>query len=157
MKSKFFIHNHFKEKQKERRGSDSDLIRNNKKFPDSGGVLFDEKKRRLSQTDHDQPSIVGSTNVGTIAGLPQKPRKDKFKMRDLFKKDTSKSKSFCKIAGDKLHNKVVSLPIAGDMNMEAKFKQGLLEGNNEKNVRTPHRTELNNVLAETSTTDNKVY
>lgn len=153
LKSKFFIHNHFKEKQKERRGSDSDLVRNNKKYSDNCGVIFDEKKRRLSQVEqieHDQPSVVGSTNVGTITGLPQKPRKDKVKIRDVFKKDLSKTKNFCKLAGDKVQNKVVSLPVAGDMNMEAKFKQGLLEGNVEKNVvvRSHHRTDVSNALSE---------
>lgn len=153
LKSKFFIHNHFKEKQKERRGSDSDLVRNNKKYSDNCGVIFDEKKRRLSQVEqieHDQPSVVGSTNVGTITGLPQKPRKDKVKIRDVFKKDLSKTKNFCKLAGDKVQSKVVSLPVAGDMNMEAKFKQGLLEGNVEKNVvvRSHHRTDVSNALSE---------
>lgn len=158
LKSKFFIHNHFKEKQKERRGSDSDLVRNNKKHSDDCDIIFDEKKRRLSQTeqvehDHHHPSIVGSTNVGTIAGLPQKPRKDKIKIRDVFKKESNKIKMFSKMVGDKLQSsKLVSLPVAGDINMEAKFKQGLLEGNTEK--RSSHRTDVNNVM--TDTTD-KVY
>lgn len=154
LKSKFFIHNHFKEKQKERRGSDSELVRNNKKYSDNSGIQFEERKRRLSQAEqmeHGQPPVVGSTNVGTIAGLPQKPRKDKVKIRDLFKKESTKTKSFTKMTGDKLQSKVVSLPVAGDMNMEAKFKQGLLEGSTEKSVvRPPHRTDINNIVAETN-------
>lgn len=159
LKSKFFVHNHFKEKQKERRGSDSDLVRNNKKYSDASGVLgFDEKKRRFSQAEQielDQPAVVGSTNVGTITNLPQKPRKDKVKVRDVFRKETSKIKNFCKMttttAGDnKTQNKVVSLPVAGDMNMEAKFKQGLLEGNEKTVVRQPHRTDTDAIRLETN-------
>lgn len=71
------IHNHYKDKQKERRGSDSDLVKT-KKFLDENAIS-DDKKRRLSQSElpeDDQP-VLGSTNVGTIAGLPQKIRKDK--------------------------------------------------------------------------------
>lgn len=71
------IHNHYKDKQKERRGSDSDLVKT-KKFLDDNAIS-DDKKRRLSQSElpeDDQP-VLGSTNVGTIAGLPQKIRKDK--------------------------------------------------------------------------------
>nr|XP_023022070.1 uncharacterized protein LOC111510398 [Leptinotarsa decemlineata]XP_023022071.1 uncharacterized protein LOC111510398 [Leptinotarsa decemlineata] len=149
LKSKFVIHNHYKEKQKERRGSDSELVRNNKKYTDSNGILCDEKKRRLSQseqTEEDHP-VLGSTNVGTIMNLPQKPRKDKIKVKDIFKKDLSKTKIFNKNFGDKLQSKSVTLPTAGDMNMEAKFKQGLLEGTEEKGVpRPPHRTDVVNLL-----------
>ncbi|KAJ8984215.1 hypothetical protein NQ317_011125 [Molorchus minor] len=64
LKSKFVIHNHYtKDKQKERRGSDSELVRNNKKYIDSNGITCDEKKRRLSQAeqlDEDQPAVLGS-------------------------------------------------------------------------------------------------
>ncbi|KAJ8944940.1 hypothetical protein NQ318_013088 [Aromia moschata] len=152
LKSKFVIHNHYKEKQKERRGSDSELVRNNKRYVDTNGVVCDEKRRRLSQADHvedDQPAVLGSTNVGTIAGLPQKPRKDKVKLKDAFKKDAiGRSKLYAKGLGDKLQVKQVTLPTAGEMNMEAKFKQGLLEGTAEKGVaRPPHRTEVVNHLA----------
>lgn len=156
LKSKFFVHNHFKEKQKERRGSDSDLVRNNKKSSDASSVLgFDEKKRRFSQAEQielDQPAVVGSTNVGTITNLPQKPRKDKMKVRDVFRKEASKIKNFCKTTGgdNKTQNKVVSLPVAGEMNMEAKFKQGLLEGNEKTVVRQPHRTDTDAIRLETS-------
>lgn len=156
LKSKFVMQNHFKEKQKERRGSDSDIVRNNKKYSEKSGVSFDEKKRRFSQAEQielDHPPVVGSTNVGTIASLPQKPRKDKVKVRDIFRKETNKMKNFCKVTSDKIQNKVVSLPIAGDMNMEAKFKQGLLEGSIEKNVvRPPHRTDIN-TLGENAVTE----
>ncbi|KAJ8931271.1 hypothetical protein NQ314_015837 [Rhamnusium bicolor] len=155
LKSKFIIHNHYKDKQKERRGSDSELVRNNKKYIDSNGIMCDEKKRRLSQAeqvDEEQPAILGSTNVGTIMGLPQKLRKDKVKVKDVFKKDTNRTKIFNKNLGDKLQSKQVILPTAGEMNMEAKFKQGLLEGTGEKGVlRPPHRTEVvNHLTAENS-------
>ncbi|KAG5872966.1 hypothetical protein JTB14_027645 [Gonioctena quinquepunctata] len=149
LKSKFVIHNHYKEKQKERRGSDSELVRNTKKYIDSNGILLEEKKRRLSQseqTEEDHP-VLGSTNVGTIMNLPQKPRKDKLKVKDVFKKDLSKNKIFNKNFVDKLQCKSVTLPTAGEMNMEAKFKQGLMEGTGEKGVpRPPHRTEVVNLL-----------
>lgn len=154
-KSKFTIHNHYKEKQKERRGSDSELVRNSKKYSDSNGIACDEKKRRLSQAeqlDEEKPPILGSTNIGTIAGLPQKPRKDKVKIKESFKKDTARNKMFAKSFGDKMQAKQVALPTAGEMNMEAKFKQGLLEGTAEKGVpRPPHRTEVvNHLTAETN-------
>ncbi|XP_072385877.1 uncharacterized protein [Diabrotica undecimpunctata] len=148
LKSKFVIHNHYKDKQKERRGSDSELVKS-KKFLD-GHVIPDDKKRRLSQSEQpeeDQP-VLGSTNVGTITSLPQKVRKDKVKIKDVFKKDASKNnKLFHKNFGEKLQTKPVTLPTAGEMNMEAKFKQGLLEGTGEKGIsRPPHRTEIVNHL-----------
>ncbi|XP_057663377.1 mucin-17-like isoform X1 [Diorhabda carinulata] len=149
LKSKFVIHNHYKEKQKERRGSDSELVKS-KKFLD-GNAIPDDKKRRLSQSEQpedDQP-VLGSTNVGTITGLPQKLRKDKVKFKDVFKRDTIKNnKIFNKSFGEKLQTKSVTLPTAGEMNMEAKFKQGLLEGTGERGIpRPPHRTEIVNHLS----------
>lgn len=149
LKSKFMIHNHYKEKQKERRGSDSELVKN-KKFLD-GNAIPDDKKRRLSQSEQpeeDQP-VLGSTNVGTITGLPQKLRKDKVKFKDVFKRDAIKNnKIFNKSFSEKLQTKSVTLPTAGEMNMEAKFKQGLLEGMGERGIpRPPHRTEIVNHLS----------
>ncbi|CAH1959588.1 unnamed protein product [Acanthoscelides obtectus] len=154
LKSKFMLHNHYKEKQKERRGSDSELVRhNNKKYAGAEHLFMDEKKRRLSQVDQvdddDQPPVLGSTNVGTIAGLPQKIRKekDKVKVKDTFKKEMQRSKALTKSLSEKLppgsKSVVVALPVAGEIDMEAKFKQGLLEGNSamDKGVpRSPHRT-----------------
>lgn len=155
LKPPFFGHNQIKEKQKERRGSDSDLVRNNKKYSDNSGALLDDKKRRFSQTDQiefDQPLVVGSTNVGTVTSIPQKPRKEKMKIRDVFRKEATKIKNLYKIGTDKLQHKVVSLPVASDMNMEAKFKQGLMEGIVEKTVvKLPHRTD-----AETTRADSNV-
>lgn len=84
--SKYPLHNHYKEKQKERRGSDSDLVRANSRKHDANGALAgDEKRRRLSQSEGEKrltedeavPSVLGSTNVGTVGVLPQKIRKDK--------------------------------------------------------------------------------
>lgn len=159
------IHNHYKDKQKERRGSDSELVRNNKKFGDNCGILTDEKKRRLSQSEqldddhhHHHPPVLGSTNVGTIASLPQKPRKEKLKTKDIFKKDSGKNKVFSKSLSEKPQNKVVTLPTAGDMNMEAKFKQGLLEGTMDKGVpRPPHRTEaVNHLVTENSRVEARI-
>ncbi|CAG9813354.1 unnamed protein product [Phaedon cochleariae] len=151
-KPKFAIHNHYKDKQKERRGSDSDLVRNNKKYLESNGAAGGEEKRRRSSQSEQQPDdgqkVLGSTNVGTITNLPQKPRKDKTKAKEAFKVTKMFSKSF----GDKLQGKPVTLPTAGEMNMEAKFKQGLLEGTGEKGVpRPPHRTEVvNHVTADSN-------
>jgi hypothetical protein len=144
--SKLIIHNstHYKEKQKERRGSDSELSRANMKFADSNGIISVEKKRRLSQSeassDAERPPILGSTNVGTIAGLPQKTRKDKNKIKDGFKsKELIRSKNFSKGLGDKF-TKQVALP-TGEIDMEAKFKQRLMEGTEKGIPRPPHRTE----------------
>lgn len=155
LKSKLLIHSHYnKDKQKERRGSDSELVK--KKCIDTNGVLNDEKKhhqRRLSQTeqiDSDllQPTVLGSTNVGTIMGLPQKLRKDKIKIKDGLKtKDLTRNKLYAKNEKNspkqqQQQQQQVALPTAGEIDMEAKFKQGLLEGSGgEKGIsRPPHRT-----------------
>lgn len=154
--------NHYKEKQKERRGSDSELIKNNKRYLDTNGLAAEEKKRRLSQSEvvdkqsvaevDEPPSVVvGSTNVGTII-MPSKPRKDKLKSKEGIKsgKEANRNKTYHKLT-DKLVGKQVALPTAGEIDMEAKFKQGLLEGSVEKGIlRPPHRTEIVNHL----TTDN---
>ncbi|KAJ3648653.1 hypothetical protein Zmor_020441 [Zophobas morio] len=146
--SKLVIHNstHYKEKQKERRGSDSELSRANLKFVDSNGIISVEKKRRLSQSEAGmemvEPPILGSTNVGTIAGLPQKPRKDKSKIKDVFKsKDVMRSKSFTKACLGEKFTKQVALP-TGEIDMEAKFKQRLMEGTEKGIPRPPHRTDV---------------
>lgn len=146
--SKLVIHNstHYKEKQKERRGSDSELSRANLKFVDSNGIISVEKKRRLSQSEAGmemvEPPILGSTNVGTIAGLPQKPRKDKSKVKDVFKsKDVMRSKSFTKACLGEKFTKQVALP-TGEIDMEAKFKQRLMEGTEKGIPRPPHRTDV---------------
>lgn len=149
----FDVHNnapHYKDKQKERRGSDSELARANMKFIDGNGMISVEKKRRLSQSEIsnevNRPVVLGSTNIGTIAGLPQKPRKDKSKMKDGFKsKELIRSKNFTKAVGDNFSNQVV-LP-TGEIDMEAKFKQRLMEGCEKGISRPPHRTEA--VLSDT--------
>lgn len=141
--SKLAIHNNYKEKQKERRGSDSELTRANLKFVDSNGIISVEKKRRLSQSEpglESEPPILGSTNIGTIAGLPQKSRKDKTKIKDLFKnKDIARNKNFTKSLGEKF-TKQVTLP-TGEIDMGAKFKQSMMEGTEKGIPRPPHRTE----------------
>ncbi|XP_066139047.1 serine-rich adhesin for platelets-like isoform X1 [Euwallacea fornicatus] len=162
--SKYSLHNHYKEKQKERRGSDSELVRANSKKHDANGALAsDEKRRRLSQSEGDKrldddvemPSVLGSTNVGTVGVLPQKIRKDKLKLKESFKiKDSTRKFFVTTKAGlglnvpssppDKRQQQstAVSLPTAVNMDMEAKFKQSLMEGViGEKGIsRPPHRT-----------------
>ncbi|XP_060536781.1 uncharacterized protein LOC132708423 isoform X2 [Cylas formicarius] len=170
LKSKYSIVNHYKDKQKERRGSDSELVRTSKKHVDANGALVtDQKKmRRLSQSEGEVanktidelppqlPVVLGSTNVGTVVSLPQKIRKEKVKLKEGFKsKDLNRklypsSKLNLTSVVDKLHPKqqLVSLPTAVDVDMEAKFKQSLMEGAiGEKGVaRPPHRTEVINHL-----------
>lgn len=148
-KHKLAIYNsHYKEKLKERRGSDSELARSAKKYTESNGLLSSDKKRRLSQTEQldmePQPSVLGSTNTGTVTALPaHKPRKEKIKIKEGFKnKEIRSSKSFSKTMGDKLV-KQVSLP-TGEIDMEAKFKQRLLEEPEKGIPRPPHRTEPEN-------------
>lgn len=155
--SKLVVHN-YKDKQKERRGSDSDLTRANMKFYDSNGIISVEKKRRLSQSEItndmiDRPPILGSTNIGTITGLPQKIRKDKNKIKEAFKsKELPRSKTFTKSLGEKF-SKQVSLP-TGEIDMEAKFKQRLLEGTEKGVPRPPHRTEtVNQIIAESNSVE----
>ena len=147
-KRELLIYNsHFKEKMKERRGSDSELARSNKKHADTNGILMGDKKRRLSQTEdrspESQPSVLGSTNTGTISALSaHKPRKDKFKLKESFKsnKDLNRYKMYSKNIVDIL-SKQVTLPI-GDVDMEAKFKQRLMEDQDRMAPRIPHRTEV---------------
>lgn len=140
---------HYKEKLKERRGSDSELARANKKHGESNGILTVDKKRRLSQTEernHESQNLVlGSTNTGTVSALSaHKIRKDKLKLKDNFKcKDLNRHKSYSKNVAEKLA-KQVPLP-TGDLDMEAKFKQRLLE----EPERIPHRTETAHVLEST--------
>ncbi|XP_044263319.1 uncharacterized protein LOC123010471 [Tribolium madens] len=149
--SKLVIHNNYKEKQKERRGSDSELTRANLKFVDSNGITSVEKKRRLSQSEpglESEPPILGSTNIGTIASLPQKSRKDKSKVNEMFKsKDVVRTKSFSKSLGEKF-TKQVALP-TGEIDMGAKFKQSMMEGTEKGIPRPPHRTEnVHEIVAE---------
>ncbi|CAG9762264.1 unnamed protein product [Ceutorhynchus assimilis] len=162
--SKYSLHNHYKEKQKERRGSDSELVRANSKKHDLNGALAaEEKRRRLSQSEGDKrleddmvPSVLGSTNVGTVGVLPQKIRKEKIKLKDSFKIKDSNRKlystskpglnnlSMPPSPSDKKQQQsaTIALPTAIDMDMEAKFKQSLMEGVlAEKGIpRPPHRT-----------------
>ncbi|XP_050315925.1 uncharacterized protein LOC126750368 isoform X2 [Anthonomus grandis grandis] len=161
--AKYSLHNHYKDKQKERRGSDSELVRaNNKKHDANGALLGEDKRRRLSQSEGDKrleddvgtvtvPSVLGSTNVGTVAVLPQKLRKDKIKLKETFKiKDntrklfaTSPKSSLPPSPPDKkTQQQMVALPTAIDVDMEAKFKQSLMEVViGEKGIpRPPHRT-----------------
>lgn len=142
-KHKLAVYNnsHYKEKLKERRGSDSELARATKKYSETNGILHVDKKRRLSQTEQleveAQPSVLGSTNMGTIMGLPaHKPRKEKLKIKETFKnKELNRNKSFTKSLV-----KQVALP-TGEIDMEAKFKQRLLEEPEKGVPRPPHRTE----------------
>ncbi|KAK9709906.1 putative nucleic acid-binding region [Popillia japonica] len=147
---------HYKEKLKERRGSDSELARANKKHSESNGILSVDKKRRLSQTEErnyesQTTSVLGSTNTGTVSGISaHKIRKDKLKLKDSFKcKDLNRHKSYSKNIAEKLA-KQVPLP-TGDLDMEAKFKQRLLE-EPERIVpnKIPHRTEDNTLNLEPS-------
>ncbi|KRT82121.1 hypothetical protein AMK59_3368 [Oryctes borbonicus] len=137
---------HYKEKLKERRGSDSELARANKKHGESNGILLVDKKRRLSQTEErnheSQTSVLGSTNTGTVSGISaHKMRKDKLKLKDSFKcKDLNRHKSYSKNMAEKLASKQVPLP-TGDLDMEAKFKQRLLEEPERIVPKIPHRTE----------------
>ncbi|KAK9873880.1 hypothetical protein WA026_002235 [Henosepilachna vigintioctopunctata] len=131
--TKAVLHNYqMKEKQKERRGSDSELSKSSKKILDSNGIISEEKKRRLSQSDSvESTEILGSTNIGTMVGLP-KPRKEKVKNREV-----NRNKNYSKTFAEKLaKQQLIALP-TGEIDMEAKFKQRLLEGVN----RSPHRTE----------------
>lgn len=123
---------HYKEKLKERRGSDSELANSAMLvwYKDCHNMVQSDKKRRLSQTEERnlemmQPMVLGSTNTGTVSTLANhKNRKEKFKAKDNFKsKDINRYKTFTKI--DKSTKQVV-LP-TGEIDMEAKFKQRLLE------------------------------
>lgn len=118
---------------KERRGSDSEL-----RYPEANGVLSGDKKRRLSHTEQldiePQLFVLGSTNTGTVAALPIQKRKDKVKIKELSKvKDLNRTKTYAKI-------KQIALP-TGEIDMEAKFKQRLLEDSGKGVPRPPHRTE----------------
>lgn len=150
IKHKLSVYNsHYKEKLKERRGSDSDLARSAKKYAENNGLLSGDKKRRLSQTELElelQPSVLGSTNTGTIASLPtHKPRKEKLKMKESFKnKEINRNKSYSKNLV-----KQVTLP-TGEIDMEAKFKQRLLEETEKGVPRPPHRTEAALQVTETN-------
>ncbi|XP_017771567.1 PREDICTED: serine-rich adhesin for platelets [Nicrophorus vespilloides] len=156
-----YVNLHFKEKLKERRGSDSELARNNKKFTDSNGVLSDEKKRRLSQTAAEDSfdlsltsttsaasattTVLGSTNMGTMSSIAtsHKIRKDKAKLKENFKnKELNRFKSYSKNIADisprrnKQQQQLVALP-TGEIDMEAKFKQRLMEdGGDSRTVTT---------------------
>lgn len=149
-KHKLAVYNsHYKEKLKERRGSDSELARSTKKYTENNGLLSGDKKRRLSQTELElelQPSILGSTNTGTIASLPtHKPRKEKIKTKESFKsKEINRNKSYSKNLV-----KQVALP-TGEIDMEAKFKQRLLEETEKGVPRPPHRTEAALQVTETN-------
>lgn len=153
------LHNHYKEKQKERRGSDSELVRSGKKHDANGALMPDDKRRRLSQSESDSkrldddqeeattPSILGSTNVGTVAVLPQKIRsKDKVKLKE--RKLFAASKASLGMGNpasppDRRSQQAIALPTAVDLDMEAKFKQSLMEDVviGDKGIpRPPHRT-----------------
>lgn len=143
------LHDHYKEKQKERRGSDSELVR---RHDANGATLPDDKRRRLSQSESDSkryedeeeaaatPSVLGSTNVGTVAVLPPKVRKVKLKERKSF----AASKTGLGSPPDgRRSQQAVALPTAVDLDMEAKFKQSLMEDVviGDKGIpRPPHRT-----------------
>lgn len=165
---------HFKEKHKERRGSDSELIRSSKQPFDNIDLDSTEKKRRLSQTDgsnlDSQPSILGSTNTGTVSRFPtHKIRKEKLKVKENTKsKEINKYKSHSKVVVDGL-SKQVTLP-TGEIDMEAKIKQRLLEepvnstyiqNRNEMFYQENNRIEHNDVvelietLSDTSTVKDK--
>ncbi|KAF5291311.1 hypothetical protein FQA39_LY03462 [Lamprigera yunnana] len=131
---------------KERRGSDSEVSHSAKRYTESNGILPSDKKRRLSHTDpvdteSPQLFVLGSTNTGTVATLPiQKPRKEKIKCKDSCKsKELNRNKSFVKNLPDKMLSQI-SLP-TGEIDMEAKFKQRLLEDSEKGVPRPPHRTE----------------
>lgn len=155
---KFALHNHYKDKQKERRGSDSELARlggqaGGRKHDANGALTGDEKRRRLSQSegerlkDDETPTVPGSTNVGTVGVLPQKPRKDKIKIKESFKVKDLNRKLYAAVTTKNQEKSLqksssVTLPTASDVDMEAKIKQSLMEGViGEKGVpRPPHRT-----------------
>ncbi|KAF5275211.1 hypothetical protein FQR65_LT04244 [Abscondita terminalis] len=136
---------------KERRGSDSEVSHSVKRYTETNGILPSDRKRRLSHTDPvdtdaSQMFVLGSTNTGTVATLPiQKPRKEKIKSKDSCKsKELNRNKSFIKNLPDKMI-KQISLP-TGEIDMEAKFKQRLMEDSEKGVPRPPHRTEtLQNV------------
>ncbi|XP_025833681.1 uncharacterized protein LOC112905442 [Agrilus planipennis] len=153
---------HFKEKLKERRGSDSELAHSAKRLLDNNGLISVDKKRRLSQTDHfdesHQSLVVGSTNIGTVSTLSPKPKKEKLKAKDGNSKgkEIDRSKSYAKNVADKLASKQVALP-TGEIDMEAKFKQRLLENtttsdkvhNNNRSYRTTENSNLQKTDDET--------
>lgn len=127
---------HYKEKLKERRGSDSDLAHSTT-LPIwynecmHNFVQSTEEKRRLSQTEEihmdGQPTVLGSTNTGTIGPVltNHKNRKEKSKIKENFKsKDLNRYKNFTSKIDKSI--KQVILP-TGEIDMEAKFKQRLLE------------------------------
>ncbi|XP_031359172.1 uncharacterized protein LOC116182768 isoform X1 [Photinus pyralis] len=140
---------------KERRGSDPEVAHSVKPYADCNGILPNDKKRRLSHTDpvdtDSQLFVLGSTNIGTVATLPmQKPRKEKVKCKDVCKvKEINRSKNFVKNLPEKV-TKQISLP-TGEIDMEAKFKQRLLEDSETGVPRPPHRTENVQSL------DNKIF
>lgn len=154
------LHNHYKEKQKERRGSDSELVRTGKKHDANGALIPEDKRRRLSQSESDSkrleddpeeattPSILGSTNVGTVAVLPQKIRsKDKVKLKERKLFAASKAGLGMSNPGSPpdggRRQQAIALPTAVDLDMEAKFKQSLMEDVviGDKGIpRPPHRT-----------------
>lgn len=123
------IDNHFKEKHKERRGSDSELVRASRQSIENSDSDAAERKRRLSQTEEAcgtwQPLVVGSTNTGTISNLPNlKTRKEKVKLKENFKsKEMKLIKPHPKI---EMGNNSILLPV-GEIDIEAKIKQRLLE------------------------------
>ncbi|XP_044746858.1 uncharacterized protein LOC123308314 isoform X2 [Coccinella septempunctata] len=128
--TKVVLHNYIsKDKEKERRGSDSELSKSSKKFLESNGVNSEDKKRRLSQSDCvESTEVPGSTNIGTMVGLP-KPRKEKVKNREL-----NRNKSYSKNLAEKIAKQQINLSSV-EIDMESKIKQRLLEGVN----RIPHR------------------
>lgn len=121
----------------------------------------DDKRRRLSQSESDSkrleddcgeeattPSILGSTNVGTVAVLPQKIRsKDKVKLKERKLFAASKASMGMSNPGSPpdsgRRQQAIALPTAVDLDMEAKFKQSLMEDMviGDKGIpRPPHRT-----------------
>lgn len=146
---------HYKEKLKERRGSDSDLIPHSTSIPvwynDYNLVQSADGKRRLSQTEDvnmdGQPAVLGSTNTGTVCPvlLNHKNRKEKNKIKENFKsKDLNRYKSFTSKIDKSI--KQVILP-TGEIDMEAKFKQRLLE-------ETDKSTTLHQVVRQQQQQDN---
>lgn len=128
---------HYKEKLKERRGSDSELVKINSISGNTGnnGLLNNYKKRRLSQSSELEESldprdsimpVLGSTNTGTVSSISNHKQR-KFKLKDLSirMRDASRFKSYNMKTIDKMKQTVV-LP-TGEIDMEAKFKQRLLE------------------------------
>lgn len=132
---------HLKEKLKERRGSDSEIVHTLQPY-------HPYKKRRFSHTDQDdQPFVLGSTNTGTVAALPplpsQKLKREKFKSKTKESSNLVKQASKNHVKNNDLSGggKQVVLP-TGEIDMEAKFKQRLLETtDSDTPVSSPRRTE----------------